>query len=153
MTKEQSIVKERFQMCVAAYLLLVKDEKILLLRRYKTGYQDGNYTLIAGHLNGMERASDCIIREAKEEADIALDTNHLKAVHIMHRFSPDREYIDIYFTADRWSSEVKNMEREKCDDFRWFPRNELPDNILPGVKMALSNISKGVIYCEFGWEK
>jgi hypothetical protein len=30
-------------MFVAAYLLLLKDGKVLLLRRHNTGYEDGNY--------------------------------------------------------------------------------------------------------------
>lgn len=34
---------ERFKMRVAVHLILEQDNKYLLLRRYNTGYEDGNY--------------------------------------------------------------------------------------------------------------
>jgi hypothetical protein len=40
---------ERFKLRAAAYLLLIKDGKVLLLRRSNTGWRDGEYTLPAGH--------------------------------------------------------------------------------------------------------
>ena len=46
--------KERFKLIPAVYLLLRRDEEVLLLRRANTGYQDGKYGLIAGHLDGDE---------------------------------------------------------------------------------------------------
>ena len=54
----------------AAYLVLIKEKKILLLRRFNTGYEDGNYSFIAGHVEKSESFTACIIREAKEEANI-----------------------------------------------------------------------------------
>ena len=35
---------------VAAHLLLDKDVRILMLRRYNTGYEDGNYSVDVGHV-------------------------------------------------------------------------------------------------------
>lgn len=56
----------RFKLIPAVYLLLRSKGKILLLRRSNTGYQDGMYSLIAGHLDGDELGTEGLIREAKE---------------------------------------------------------------------------------------
>lgn len=144
--------KERFRIYIAAYLILKKDGKILLSKRRNTHYQDGNYILPAGHLEGKETAKQCIIREAKEEAGITLNQNNIHVIHVTHRLAPDREYIDIYLTANTWEGEVINTEPEKCEELKWFPLDHLPNNILPDVKFALANINKGIHYGEFGWK-
>lgn len=143
--------KERFTPYAAAYLVLVKNAQILLLRRFNTGYQDGYYSLVAGHLDGGETTKQCIIREASEEAGITIIPEDLEVVHVMHRLSLDREYFDIYLRATKWTGDITNMEQDKCDDLRWCDMDDLPDNTLPAVKLALENISKNVHYSESGW--
>lgn len=145
------IKKEQFRIYIAAYLILVKDGQILLLRRTNTGYQDGNYSLVAGHLDGRETAKQCIIREAEEEAGIKLTPADLEVVHVMHRYRPDREYVDIYLKGNVWGGDITNMEPDKCDELRWFPLDSLPDNIIPEVRFALENTKKNIFYGEIGW--
>ena len=58
----------RFRLIPEVYLLLLDGDRILLLRRYRTGYEDGNYGLVAGHVDGNEPASAAMVREAAEEA-------------------------------------------------------------------------------------
>jgi 8-oxo-dGTP pyrophosphatase MutT (NUDIX family) len=142
---------ERFKIFIAAYLILSKEGEVLLLKRANTGYQDGNYSLIAGHLDGAETAKQCIMREAQEEAGITLKQADLEVVHVMHRNSPDREYIDIYLQADNWEGEPLNLEPDKCDELKWYPAESMPDNIIPEVKLALKNITKKLFYGEIGW--
>jgi 8-oxo-dGTP pyrophosphatase MutT (NUDIX family) len=52
----------RFKCPLAVHLFLIKDEKVLLLRRFNTGYEDGNYSVIAGHLEGNENYLQAMIR-------------------------------------------------------------------------------------------
>lgn len=142
----------KFRIYAAAYLVLENDEHVLLLKRSHTGYQDGNYSLVAGHLDGAETARQSIIREASEEAGIKLHPEDLEVVHLMHRFSPTREYFDIFLRGKKWSGEIVNKEPNKCDELKWFPLDELPINMVPEVRLALENIARGEFYSEFGWE-
>lgn len=91
--------KIRFQMLVAVHLLLLKDNKVLLLRRFNTGYEDGNYSVAAGHVDGNEDVKAAMIREAEEEAGIKISSDNINFASVMHRNSDD-ERIDFFFIAD-----------------------------------------------------
>ncbi len=144
--------KERFTLVPAVYIFLIQDGKILMLRRHNTGYEDGNYSVPAGHVDGGEPSSSAMIREAREEAGITIDPKDLKLVHTMHR-TTNRESIDLFFTSSLWKGEITNCEPEKCDDLSWFPLTALPQNTIPYVKHAIEHWQRGVIFSEFGWEK
>ena len=143
--------KNDLKIYIAAFLFLAKDGQILLLKRANTGYQDGNYGFVAGHLEGSETSKQCIIREAKEEAGLKLKLADLEVIHIMHRYRTEREYIDIYLKTDDWEGEPVNMEPDKCDELRWFSLKNLPKNIIPETKLAIENIKKKIFYGEIGW--
>ena len=51
--------KERFKLICSSYLLLIKDNKILLGLRQNTGYMDGFYHLPAGHKEEGESNLSC----------------------------------------------------------------------------------------------
>jgi 8-oxo-dGTP diphosphatase len=142
---------ERFQLLSAVHLFLIRDGQILLLRRFNTGYEDGNYSVPAGHLDGGEQIKAAMIREAQEEIGIELDPQALDVVGVMHRLSND-ERIDWFLTADAWSGEIANCEPECCDDLCWFDLDALPDNIIPYVRQALKNFQQGRWFDSFGWE-
>ncbi len=144
--------KERFKLIPAAYLVLKKDNKVLLSKRANSGYQDGKYGLVAGHIEGKELGTAAMVREAKEEAGIVIDPDKLKFVHVAHRLGldeVDQERIDLFYELDEWEGEIVNAEPEKCDDLSWFDIDNLPENILPFVKRVLTDISAGVTYSEY----
>ena len=149
-------MKQYSQNIPAAYLILIKENKILLLRRFNTGYEDGNYSFIAGHVEKGESFIECIIRETKEEANIEITKKDLKTVHIMHRKSMDNNYpdrIDTFILATKWKGEIKNNEPNKCDDLSWFDLDNLPKNTINYIKQAIENIKKNNFYSEFGFDK
>ncbi|MGA2417751.1 MAG: NUDIX domain-containing protein [Candidatus Staskawiczbacteria bacterium] len=148
------MVKERLKAVPSSYLVLIKDGKILLLRRFNTGYEDGNYSFPAGHVDKGENFTQCIVREAKEEIGVNLNPKDLKVVHVMHRNSGEVDIgnrIDVFFTADKWEGNIENKEPNKCDDLSWFDLNNLPENIIPYIRQAIDCIKNKIIYSEFGW--
>jgi 8-oxo-dGTP diphosphatase len=146
--------KERFRQIGTAHLFLVKDNKILLLRRFNTGYEDGKYSVVAGHIDENETARQSMIREAKEEAGIEISPEDLGVAHIMHRKgrTPGNERIDFFFAAKQWTGEPKNLEPHKCDDLRWSELDKLPDNTIPYIKKAVDCFLNNELYSEHGWE-
>lgn len=146
--------KERFKLISSVYLVLIKDGKILLSRRYNTGYFDGNYSFPAGHLDGGETLKQGMVREAKEEIDLILNPTDLKLIYVMNRRIPDDERIDFFFAAEKWQWEPKIMEPDKCDDLSWFDITNLPENIVPYIRQAIDCILNNIIYSEReGYEK
>jgi 8-oxo-dGTP diphosphatase len=141
----------RFTAVVAVHLFLIRDDEILLLRRCNTGYADGQYSVIAGHLDGGEELTTAMIREAREEAGIQIGPADLQPAGVMHRLEGD-ERIDFFFTCSAWSGDVQNLEPEKCDDLRWVRFDDLPDNVVPYVRRAIDNYLAGRWFDSFGWD-
>lgn len=138
----------------AVYLLLRRGNQILLARRLNTGFQDGNYSLVAGHVEEGESITAAALREAREEVGITLAAADLTFVHAMHRASADDLiYYDFFFTLEHWQGEIVNCEPEKCDDLRWFPLDALPVNTVAYVRAVISQfVPAGQSFSEYGWE-
>jgi 8-oxo-dGTP diphosphatase len=141
---------ERFRLRTAVHLFLLRDDAVLLLRRFNTGYEDGNYSVVAGHLDGNEEVIAAMIREAREEVGIVVDRADLAIVGVMHRRAED-ERIDFFLVASRWVGAIRNAEPEKCDALSWFPLDDLPENMVPYVRRALDNYRQGRPFDSYGW--
>lgn len=141
-------MSDRFSVKFAVYLLLRDGNKVLLSRRENTGWKDGLWSLVAGHVDGGEAAEMAMIREAKEEAGIDIAPENLRLVYTMHRLSNEvtDEYVDLFFECTEWSGEITNMEPQKCGGLEWFSANTLPADTLGYVRKVIDNYPKGVAY-------
>ena len=135
---------------VAVHLFFLRHQQVLLLRRFNTGYEDGNYSVVAGHVDAGETVTQAALREAGEETGVTIAAPDLHIVHVMHRKSAD-ERIDFFVAVRQWAGEISNREPDKCDELAWFPLDALPGNMIPYVRRALENYQKGIYYSEFGW--
>jgi ADP-ribose pyrophosphatase YjhB (NUDIX family) len=141
----------RNKLPITAHIFFLRSADILLLRRFNTGYEDGNYSVVAGHVDAGETVMQAAVREIAEEAGVVVDSKDLQIVHIMNRKSND-ERVDFFMTARRWSGEIANMEPGKCDDLSWHPIMSLPKNTIPYVRRAIECFQNGILYSEFGWQ-
>jgi 8-oxo-dGTP diphosphatase len=141
---------ERFRLLVAVHLFLMRDDTVLLMRRFNTGYEDGNYSVVAGHLDGDEEVIAAAIREAHEEVGIAIAPEDLTVVGVMHRKATN-ERIDFFVAASRWVGEIRNQEPDKCDELIWSSFNHLPENVIPYIRRALDNYHEGRWFDSYGW--
>ena len=144
-------MKNRFKMIASGYLMLVREGNILLSRRFQTGYEDGKYSLPAGHIEDGETLTAGTCREIYEEIGVELKSSDLKLVHVMHRKHFDIR-MDFFFTTDKSGLKPENREPEKCDDLSWFPLDALPENTIPYIRAAIEQYQRKIFYSEFGWE-
>jgi 8-oxo-dGTP diphosphatase len=134
----------------AVHLFLIRENQVLLLRRCNTGYEDGNYSVPAGHLDGGEQVIEAASREAGEEVGVEISPHDIDVVGVMHRVSDD-ERIDFFVACSQWSGEPRNLEPEKCDELRWANLDDLPENVIPYVRRAIETYRAGRWFESFGW--
>lgn len=139
-------------MVVAVHLFLLPDAQILLLRRRNTGYYDGSYSIVAGHVEADEAIETAMIREAREEAGIAIAPGDLRVAGVMHRRSAGG-CIDFFLAATSWSGVIENKEPDKCDELAWFGADVLPENSIPYVRRPFEIYQRGEWFSGFGWDE
>ena len=140
----------RSRFVVAVHLFFLRNDHVLLLRRFNTGWEDGNYSVPAGHVDAGETVTNAAIREAQEEIGVSLKPQDVEVVHVMNRKSED-ERIDFFLLVRSWTGEIGNKEPDRCDDLSWYPVTSLPSNIIPYLRQALQNYQNGKLFSEFGW--
>jgi ADP-ribose pyrophosphatase YjhB (NUDIX family) len=145
--------KERFKIGPYVVIILRKGKKILLIRRYQTGFDDGFYACPGGGVDGNEPITNAVIREVHEELGIKIKKENLKMAHVLHSRHADRgECIGFFIQATAWDGEPRNMEPHKCDNIGWFAVDALPENTVLHLIHVLKKIKQGIFYSEFGWE-
>ena len=132
------------------HLFFFRENQVLLLRRFNTGFRDGEYSVPAGHLDGYETVIAAAAREAHEEIGVQIEDQHITFSSVMHRLEDD-ERVDFFVHVRKWQGDPFNAEPEKCDDLLWVNIDQLPANTVPYVRQALQNHLRGTQFDEYGW--
>lgn len=142
---------QRFSVVTAVHILLLQHDAVLLARRANTGYEDGKWSVPAGHLDGEETVRAAAVREAREEVGVRLVPEQLRFGHVMHRRDHDHERIDFFLAAPAWQGEVTIAEPDKCSELAWVEPGQLPEDVVPYVRSGIADVMAGNPYSEFGW--
>ncbi len=149
----RDLMSDRFKLIPEVQVFLMNDhDQILLLRRFNTGHEDGNYGVVAGHVEAEEEVVAAAIREAKEEAGIHIRPADIEVVGVMHR-KAGMGRVSFFLVCRKWRGDIVNAEPEKCDDLSWHSIGDLPANMVPCIRQGLKNYRNGKYYQGFGWDE
>lgn len=144
--------RERYKLPAAGFMLLIKDDEILLLKRASTGWLDNFYSLPAGSLDEGEEILKAAIREAKEEVGVDVEEKDVSLANVQHCQMEDQRWFNFFFVTKVWTGEPKVCEPHKHSEVKWVKINELPKDIIPYVKRGLEDYANQKVYGQFGWD-
>jgi len=134
---------------VVAHVFLIRSGTVLLARRANTGFEDGHYGPVGGHLEPGETVVQAAVRECREEIGVDLEPAALEVIGVSHYTSPAGDGVDFFLRATRWTGEP--TVTAECDDLRWCLPDALPDTTIPFVRRALEHhLLSGVWFDELG---
>lgn len=149
----RDLMSDRFKLIPDVHVLLSNEsDEVLLLRRRNTGFEDGSYSVVAGHVEADEEVTAAAAREAREEVGVEIQRKDLEVVGVMHRRSDD-ERVSFFLTASSWTGTIVNAEPDLCDNLSWRSLDDLPLNTIPYLRQALNNYRTGTFYDGFGWDE
>lgn len=118
-------------------IFVFKDMKFLLGKR-KNAHGAGEWALPGGHLEFNEELEDCARREVLEETGVEIKNIRFSTITNDIFKKEGKHYITIFMLSDWKSGEAKVMEPDKCEEWRWVSRNNLPEPLF----LPLDNLLK-----------
>jgi 8-oxo-dGTP diphosphatase len=122
-------------------VIIVKDERVLLLRR-KNVHGAESWSTPGGHLEFGESPEECAIREAKEETGVSIGDVQFRAItNDLFRVS-GLHYITIWMEGQYLSGEPAIHAAYEMSDVGWFAWDALPKPLF----LSFQNLLDGRCY-------
>lgn len=144
--------RERYNLSIAVFVLLLRGNEICMLRRGNTGWMDGFYSLPAGGLEQGEPLSTAAARELREETGVHVSPSVMALAHTMHVWTENRSWMGHFFICKEWNGVPFLAEPDKHSEASWKNIEVLPEDTIPYVRQAIEAIKEAQSYSEFGWE-
>lgn len=128
---------------VACDVFITRNGQLLLGKR-KNCYGAGSWALPGGHLEVGEKMIDAAKREIKEE--LGIEGVDLKFAVISDFIGDTSQYVHIDFVLENYQGEIKLMESEKCEEWRFFDLEKLPENIFNSHQDLVKAFKEGKDY-------
>ncbi|MEU9305563.1 NUDIX hydrolase [Streptomyces sp. NPDC048269] len=138
---------------VGVHLYLEQDGKVLLgLRHPDSAFAASTHHFLAGHCE-QESAVTCLVREAEEEAGLAIDPAQVELAHVVHMVDHPggQPRVGLFFRARQWRGTPEVREPDRCVSWGWWSADALPHPLVPYTRAAIEGIRAGRLYTELGW--
>ncbi len=126
---------------VGTAIVILNDQLQILLGKRKGAHQAGVWACPGGWLDRSDkRTEEAVIREALEETGLIIgDVGGFMWTTEDH---PDFRTVTLYHITDDFQGEPKVMEPEKCEEWRWFDLDQLPDSLFPGMQDVIAELKE-----------
>jgi 8-oxo-dGTP pyrophosphatase MutT (NUDIX family) len=139
----------RALLVAASYVVLRRGDDVLLHLRQNTGYRDGCWGMLAGHVERDESAEQAALREAHEEAGVRISPEGLRPLTTLHRFEiggpPVEQRCDFFYEVRVWQGTPTIAEPAKCAAMEWFALDRLPPDVVPHERLVLDALRAGYV--------
>jgi len=137
------------------FLLLTRNDHVLLALRQGTGFADGMWNLPSGKAETAESAAAAVIREAHEELGIRLGEREVSFAATVHCRNSDTDTrVGLFFHAAAKDSPQDvpfNAEPHKCAKIAWYPTTMLPGTTMPYSALGISLYQRKAHFGTIGW--
>jgi 8-oxo-dGTP diphosphatase len=137
------------------FLLLTRQDNVLLALRQGTGFADGMWNLPSGKAETAETAVAAVIREAHEELGIRLSSQEINFAATVHcRNSNTDIRLGLFFQAAAKETPLGvpyNAEPHKCAKLAWYPMTMLPAATMPYSALGISLYQRNACFGTTGW--
>lgn len=127
------------QQSVGVANILIRDDYSVLMGFRIGKHASGMWGFPGGHLELNERFEDCAIRETEEETGVVIpsihDVRYWTTENVL--FPEENKHYVTIFMITKYSEKMgipTPMEPDKCEDWKWFQWDVMPDNIMTGIK-------------------
>lgn len=128
---------ERERPKVGVGVIVLRDGKILLGERLAS-HGSGTYSLPGGHLEFGETFEETAQREVAEETGLE-DITIKGLVSVANDIAYDTHYVTLCILTESAEGEPYPAEPEKCQGWRWYDPDNLPENIFLPSKKAIEH--------------
>lgn len=129
--------------------IIVRDiKKRILLGKRLNSYKAGSWGFPGGRVELGEHIEEAARRELKEET--GLKSQKLKYLGVVMDNQGSYDFIHLVFLCDKYLGSPKLIEPDKCEEWIWFNKGEIPKNTLRGHTKAIGLTSKssaGIVNC------
>ena len=119
---------------------VINDNKILLLERKDTWYENEKYLPPGGNVDEGEDPKNACVRELLEETGIQVDVTKMKLLWNYSNELVGRLFDNYYYITTEYQGELDNKEPHRHSDVAWFSLDKLPKNTSQIVYDTLNRI-------------
>lgn len=117
--------------------VIITSKKKVLLGKRKNTHGEGTWSFPGGHLEFNEEIEHCARREVEEETGISIE-NIRYATFTNDIFKQEgKHYVTLFVVCDHRGGEARVKEPHKCETWRWFEWDNLPQPLFLPIQNLL----------------